>query len=80
MRSYIATFYTHASALKSRRSLSAAGVEAAMSPVPRRLSSSCGTCLRYCAENPLAELLDHDMEAVYEAEGDERYTEVAKNE
>ena len=37
-----------------------------MASVPRKLSSSCGTCVYYEAEEPLLSLMDRDMEAVYE--------------
>lgn len=46
------------------------GLEAKMAPVPRALSSSCGTCVMYRAEDPALAYLDRDMEAVYIAEGD----------
>ena len=44
---YVATFHTHLAALRTFRALEALGVEARMAPVPRRLSSSCGTCVRF---------------------------------
>ena len=70
MTQYIATFHTHLAALRSSRSLTSAGIAAQMTPVPRKLSSSCGTCVRYEGETPALELLDADAEAVYEdAEG-----------
>lgn len=73
MKRYIATFHTHLAALRSSRSLTASGISAQMTPVPRRLSSSCGTCVRYEADDSRSELLDTDAEAVYEdAEG--KYT------
>lgn len=73
MKRYIATFHTHLAALRSSRSLTASGISAQMTPVPRRLSSSCGTCVRYEADDVRSELLDTDAEAVYEdAEG--KYT------
>lgn len=75
MTRYIATFHTHLAALRSSRSLTSAGIAAQMTPVPRKLSSSCGTCVRYESETPALELLDADAdaEAVYEdAEG--KYT------
>lgn len=73
MTRYIATFHTHLAALRSSRSLTSAGIAAQMTPVPRKLSSSCGTCVRYEGETPALELLDADAEAVYEdAEG--KYT------
>ena len=71
MTQYIATFHTHLAALRSSRSLTSAGIAAQMTPVPRKLSSSCGTCVRYESEAAALELLD--AEAVYEdAEG--KYT------
>lgn len=42
-----------------------------MAPVPRVLSSSCGTCVFYRGEDPLLSLLDQDLEAVYRQEGKE---------
>mgnify|MGYP000797980201 FL=1 len=65
MTRYIATFHTHLAALRSSRSLTSAGIAAQMTPVPRKLSSSCGTCVRYEAETPELSLLDRDTEAVY---------------
>ena len=54
MADYIATFFTHYDALKSVRTLAAHGIRAQLSPVPRSLSSSCGTCARFsCAEDPI---------------------------
>ena len=69
MTLYIATFHTHLAALRSSRSLSGRGIAAQMTPVPRKLSSSCGTCVRYEAETPELSLLDRDTEAVYADEG-----------
>lgn len=67
---YIATFHTHLAALKSHRSLKTAGHAARMAPVPRKISSSCGTCVFYEAEEPSYALLDEDTEAVYAMDGD----------
>ena len=65
MTQYIATFHTHLAALKTHRALSKLGVEARMAPVPRKISSSCGTCVFYRAEDPCYNSLDEDAEAVY---------------
>lgn len=66
MERYVATFHTHLAALRSCRALQKAGdTEARMAPVPRALSSSCGTCVFYQGEGPLLSLLDRDLEAVY---------------
>lgn len=62
---YVATFYTHLAALRSQKSLSGQGINARLAPVPRALSSSCGTCVFYEGERPLLEALDRDVEGVY---------------
>ena len=63
---YIATFFTHASALITNRTLTNLGVRSRLAPVPRALSSSCGTCVMYEADDPHLEHLDRDAEGVYE--------------
>ena len=73
MREYIATFHTHLSALMTSRALTGLGIRAQMMPVPRKLSSSCGTCVRYMAEEPHLNAMDEDVEGVYEKIGSEEY-------
>lgn len=69
MEQYIATFHTHLAALRSCRALEKAGAEGArMAPVPRALSSSCGTCVFYHGEGPMTPCMDRDLEAVYRGE------------
>lgn len=65
MTNYLATFHTHLASLKTHRSLTAAGITARMAPVPRKISSSCGTCVFYSADDPCYDKLDGDVEAVY---------------
>lgn len=79
MNQYIATFHTHLAALMTSRTLAREGISAQMAPVPRRLSSSCGTCVRYKAETPLLEAMDEDVESVYLLAEGERYTQVYGN-
>lgn len=78
MREFIATFHTHLSALMTSRNLTALGLPAQMMPVPRKLSSSCGTCVRYMAEEPSLSAMDEDMEAVYEKVSSGEYTLLAE--
>ena len=73
MNEYIATFHTHLSALMTSRNLTGLGLQARMMPVPRKLSSSCGTCVRYIAEDAHLSAMDEDVEAVYEKIGKEDY-------
>ena len=69
MKHYVATFHTHLAALLSSRALPGSR----MAPVPRRLSSSCGTCVYYDAETPCLDVLDRDAEAVYEQTAPETF-------
>lgn len=79
MERYVATFHTHVSALLSARSLAKCGIDARMAPVPRQLSSSCGTCVFYCADEPHIASLDEDTEAVYRQRGDKAYEALYQN-
>ena len=74
MQPYIATFYTHSGALLSHRNLKRSGIAARMMPVPRKLSSSCGTCVYYEAEDPEEARMDQDLEALYLVTETEKFT------
>ena len=79
MKRYIATFHTHLSALLTAKALEQAGIPARMAPVPRKLSSSCGTCVFYEAEDACIEAMDGDVEAVYRVDGEDTYTQLHHN-
>ena len=49
MTSYIATFYSHFGAIRFKKACEKTGLPASVMPVPRNLSSSCGTCVRFQA-------------------------------
>lgn len=48
----IATFYSHFGAIRFKKYCESFGWPAKVMPVPRDLSSSCGTCVRYEGECP----------------------------
>ena len=48
---FIATFFSHYGAMHCKKACDEAGFSARMMPVPRMLSSSCGTCVRIEAES-----------------------------
>lgn len=55
----IATFYSHFGAIRFRQQCHSRGQTARAMPVPRDLSSSCGTCVRFegeCPADPPAEV------------------------
>ena len=57
------TFHSHYDAARMKRNLSALGLGCQLVPVPRSISSSCGTALIVTGEAPLEECGSH--EAVY---------------
>ena len=79
MREFVATFHTHLSALMTCRNLNGRGAKAGMMPVPRKLSSSCGTCVRYHAEEAFLDAMDEDVEGVYEVTGKDTYVLLMEN-
>ena len=50
MITYIATFYSHYGAIQFRRNCQAMNLSAEVMPVPRDLSSSCGTCVWFTGD------------------------------
>lgn len=52
---YVATFYAHIGAVRFNKLQKELGNESRMMPVPRSLSSSCGTCVQYSCEVPIPE-------------------------
>lgn len=54
MDALTATFVSHFGAMRFCRQCASVGWDARLMPVPRALSSSCGTCVRY--EAPAGEL------------------------
>lgn len=61
---YIATFFSHYGAMHCKKLCDEAGLSARLMPVPRRLSSSCGTCVRIEAESADAFPRTEEMEQV----------------
>lgn len=62
----IATFHTHFGALNFHRRLQRMGAESAMMPVPRKLSASCGTCVRFAVPFDADTMADEDLDKVYD--------------
>ncbi|MEG1126508.1 MAG: DUF3343 domain-containing protein [Oscillospiraceae bacterium] len=75
----MATFHTHLAALRTDRSLRGRGVASQMMPVPRALSSSCGTCVRYTASTAHLDQMDADVESVYRICANDTYEQLCKN-
>lgn len=50
---YIATFYSHFGAVRFKKECKKKNISAEAMPVPRDLSSSCGTCVRFETEQDI---------------------------
>jgi len=64
MNRYIATFYSHFGAMSYYNSILKQDISAKLMPVPRKISSSCGTCVSY--EHTVSiDLNDCELECIY---------------
>lgn len=69
MQTYIATFFSHFGAIHFNKDLKAMGLSGRLMPVPRRVSSSCGTCVKFEAESDTAVHSD-DLEQLFRLDGE----------
>ena len=60
----IATFFSHFGAIRCKKRCDETGITAKMMPVPRALSSSCGTCVRLETEDPYTLPRTEEMEQI----------------
>ncbi|MBR2854523.1 MAG: DUF3343 domain-containing protein [Clostridia bacterium] len=60
----IATFFSHFGAMRCKKRCDETGITAKMMPVPRALSSSCGTCVRLETEDPYTLPRTEEMEQI----------------
>lgn len=60
----IATFFSHFGAMRCKKQCDETGITAKMMPVPRMLSSSCGTCVRLETEDPYTLPRTEEMEQI----------------
>jgi hypothetical protein len=65
MNKYIATFYSHFGALTYFKTIKKQGINAKLMPVPRRVSSSCGTCVRFEFTTAI-DANDCELECIYQ--------------
>lgn len=60
MGDYIATFFSHFGAMAFKKKCEKEGYTAVIMPVPRNLSSSCGTCVKFTGSPEPAETWHSD--------------------
>lgn len=66
MREYIATFYSHYGAVCFKKSCDRQGMDAVIMPVPRDLSSSCGTCVKFSGNAREFPEINEELEQIVE--------------
>lgn len=49
---YIVTFFAHIGAIRFNKACKENNIESVIMPVPRNLSSSCGTCVKFTNATP----------------------------
>lgn len=69
MNEYIATFYSHFGAIRFKRMCEAKGWQVKVMPVPRNLSSSCGTCVFWKGDLPDAFSEEVEQTVIIETAG-----------
>ena len=67
---YVATFHSHFGATRFAKKLRGENVACTLKPVPRRLSSSCGTCAEFETDRDVQSLLTPELEGVYLSDGE----------
>ncbi|MDD3904620.1 MAG: DUF3343 domain-containing protein [Sphaerochaeta sp.] len=65
MNTYIATFFSHYGAIQFRSHAKSVGFSCTLMPVPRSLSSSCGTCAKYEYATWDTGFMDEALEGIY---------------
>ena len=75
---YIATFFTHFGAIQFREFAKKQNLVCVLMPVPRVLSSSCGTCARYQAETWDIGFVDESLEGVFSLKQGDVYEQLFK--
>lgn len=83
MNDYVITFFAHFGAMKALKSCREQNIEAKLMPVPRAVSSSCGTCISLCADDDFvmkfsSDEFRDDVELILRCVG-EKYEEVWNN-
>lgn len=70
---YIATFYSHFGAISFKKLCDREGAAAKIMPVPRSLSSSCGTCVRFTGDAMTQGEKSEELEQIVKIIGEGQY-------
>jgi len=65
---YVATFFSHFSAVKFAKKLEKMSIESKLMAVPRKLSSSCGTCVQFVTDIDVKSLVEDGVDKIFSVE------------
>lgn len=68
---YIYTFHSHFFATRFSFGIKSKGLSCTLMPVPRKFSSSCGSCAKVEGEFDPLSLVDEGVEQLYRVEGEQ---------
>ena len=69
---YIATFFSHFGAIRFEKNCRTNNIPAKLMPVPRTLSSSCGTCVSYeSSDYRISDSISDEVEQIVEVVSDD---------
>ncbi len=74
MNDYIVIFFSQSGALKFNRIMERKNITCTLSPTPRALSSSCGTCAKIIYEDNVLDLVGEEVESIFLIEGIKNYS------
>ena len=70
---YIVIFFSQSGALKFNKNMEKNHIECTLSPTPRALSSSCGTCAKIFYDGDITNLVEEEIESIFSVEGLNNY-------
>lgn len=65
----VATFYSHFGATRFAKDMKKKGIDCVLKPVPRTVSSSCGTCAQFESDDVIR-YITNDVDGLYTADND----------
>ena len=70
---YVVVFFSQSGALKFKKDMELKDITCKLSPTPRVLSSSCGTCVKITYEGNVTDLAEAEVERIFLVNSDGKY-------
>lgn len=76
---YVVVFFSQSGAIKFNRLMEKSNIKCTLSPTPRALSSSCGTCAIINYNGDIKSVITSETESVYVSQSPHKYELVYDN-